>query len=77
MDNGLRYKHAGESFATAQDLGKEPRYVRLSPLQFICIPVKKGSRASALSRETRENLYLLKKALLHPHHWYKKGNESN
>lgn len=41
MDSGLRYKDAGECFATAQNLGKDLRYVGLSPPQFTCIPVKK------------------------------------
>ncbi|CAI8266421.1 MAG: Uncharacterised protein [Alphaproteobacteria bacterium UBA4588] len=43
MDSGLRYKEAGECYATAQNLGKELRYVGLSPPQFTCIPVKKGA----------------------------------
>ena len=43
MDSGLRYKDAGECFATAQNLGKDLRYVGLSPPQFTCIPVKKGA----------------------------------
>ena len=41
MDSGLRYKDAGECFASAQNLGKDLRYVGLSPRQFTCIPVKK------------------------------------
>ena len=43
MDSGLLYKYAGECFATAQNLGKDLRYVGLSPPQFTCIPVKKGA----------------------------------
>ena len=43
MDSGLRFKDAGECFATAQNLGKDLRYVGLSPPQFTCIPVKKGA----------------------------------
>ena len=35
MDSGLRYKDAGECFATAQNLGKDLRYVGLSPFFFI------------------------------------------
>lgn len=51
MDSGLRYKDAGECFATAQNLGKDLRYVGLSPPQFTCIPVKKGAELRLYSRQ--------------------------
>ena len=74
MDSGLRYKDAGECFATAPEFRKRPTLCWAFAAAIHLYTCQKRSRASALSRAAREPLSLLKKAVSHPLHEDKKGS---